>query len=271
MLLLDEPFSGLDNAQRRGAGNADRRAGRGGAGDRRRHPRPRPGPAQRLGALPQPPPDRLRGARRGARPRRRWKRPTAAPSSRSRAAAARRSCPPTITTTDARAAAGRASCSGRSLEIALIGLAGGAIGCWVVLYELSYAAESLAHSIFPGLVLAALAGVPLLLGATPAIVIAALAIALAARAPGTSRDVARRRGRHDDVRPRRAAGALAGLAAGDRGAAVRRHPRARRRRPDRRRRAGAGAAAGALAAAPAAAGERLRPRLRPRARHLAGR
>src|ERR1700710_1334537 len=75
------------------------------------------------------------------------------------------------------------------LEIALIGLAGGAIGCWVVLYELSYAAESLAHSIFPGLVLAAVAGVPLLLGATPAIVIAALAIALAARAPGTSRDV----------------------------------------------------------------------------------
>ncbi len=75
------------------------------------------------------------------------------------------------------------------LEIALIGLAGGAIGCWVVLYELSYAAESLAHSLFPGLVLAALAGVPLLLGATPAIVIAALAIALASRAPGTSRDV----------------------------------------------------------------------------------
>jgi ABC-type Mn2+/Zn2+ transport system permease subunit len=75
------------------------------------------------------------------------------------------------------------------LEVALIGLAGGAIGCWVVLYELSYAAESLAHSIFPGLVLAAIAGVPLLLGATPAIVIAALAIALASRAPGTSRDV----------------------------------------------------------------------------------
>lgn len=75
------------------------------------------------------------------------------------------------------------------LEIALIGLAGGAIGCWVVLYELSYAAESLAHSIFPGLVLAAIAGVPLLLGATPAILVAALAIAIASRAPGTSRDV----------------------------------------------------------------------------------
>jgi ABC-type Mn2+/Zn2+ transport system permease subunit len=75
-------------------------------------------------------------------------------------------------------------------EIALIGIAGGALGCWIVLYEFSYAAESLAHSLFPGLVLAALAGVPLLLGATPAVLLAALAIALAARAPGTSRDVA---------------------------------------------------------------------------------
>jgi ABC-type Mn2+/Zn2+ transport system permease subunit len=76
------------------------------------------------------------------------------------------------------------------LEIALIGLAGGALGCWIVLYEFSYAAESLAHSIFPGLVIAALAGIPLLLGATPAIIVAALAIALASRAPGVSRDVA---------------------------------------------------------------------------------
>jgi len=75
-------------------------------------------------------------------------------------------------------------------EIVLIGLAGGALGCWVVLYEFSYAAESLAHSLFPGLVVAALTGIPLLLGATPAIVLAALAIALATRVHGTSRDVA---------------------------------------------------------------------------------
>jgi ABC-type Mn2+/Zn2+ transport system permease subunit len=75
-------------------------------------------------------------------------------------------------------------------EIALIGLASGALGCWVVLYEFSYAAESLAHSIFPGLVIATLAGVPLLLGAAPAIAIAALAIAAAGRVPGVSRDVA---------------------------------------------------------------------------------
>lgn len=75
-------------------------------------------------------------------------------------------------------------------EVALVGLAGGAIGCWVVLYRLSYAAESLAHSIFPGLVLAALAGVPLLLGGAPAVLVAALAIALVARVPGISREVA---------------------------------------------------------------------------------
>jgi ABC-type Mn2+/Zn2+ transport system permease subunit len=75
-------------------------------------------------------------------------------------------------------------------EMALLGMAGGAIGCWAVLYRLSYATESLAHSILPGLVLAALAGVPLLLGGAPAIVIAGLAIVVVAQVPGISREVA---------------------------------------------------------------------------------
>lgn len=74
-------------------------------------------------------------------------------------------------------------------EITLLALAGGALGCWVVLFELSYAAESLAHSLFPGLVIAAIAGLPLLLGATPAIILAALAIALASRQPDVGREV----------------------------------------------------------------------------------
>lgn len=74
-------------------------------------------------------------------------------------------------------------------EMTMLALAGGALGCWVVLYEFSYAAESLAHSLFPGLVVAAIAGIPLLLGATPAIVLAALAIALVGRVAGVSRDV----------------------------------------------------------------------------------
>jgi len=75
-------------------------------------------------------------------------------------------------------------------EMTLIGVAGGALGCWVVLYRLAYAAESLAHSIFPGLVLAAIAGAPLLLGGAPGIVVAALAIAIVARVPGVGREVA---------------------------------------------------------------------------------
>lgn len=75
-------------------------------------------------------------------------------------------------------------------EMTLIAVAGGALGCWVVLYRLSYAAESLAHSIFPGLVLATLAGVPLLLGAGPAIALAVLAIVLVSRVPGVGREVA---------------------------------------------------------------------------------
>jgi ABC-type Mn2+/Zn2+ transport system permease subunit len=75
-------------------------------------------------------------------------------------------------------------------EAALIGIAGGALGCWVILYRLSYAAESLAHSIFPGLVLATLAGAPLLLGAGPAIALAALAIVAVSRVPGVAREAA---------------------------------------------------------------------------------
>jgi ABC-type Mn2+/Zn2+ transport system permease subunit len=75
-------------------------------------------------------------------------------------------------------------------EVVLLGLAGGALGCWVIFYRLSYAAESLAHSLFPGLVLAAIAGAPLLLGATPAVVLAALAIALCARIAGVDREAA---------------------------------------------------------------------------------
>ena len=76
------------------------------------------------------------------------------------------------------------------LEVALLGIAGGAIGCWVVLYRLSYAAESLAHSLLPGLVVAALLGLPLLLGGAAGILVAAGAVALAARTPVLERDTA---------------------------------------------------------------------------------
>jgi ABC-type Mn2+/Zn2+ transport system permease subunit len=74
------------------------------------------------------------------------------------------------------------------LEVLLLAAVGGTLGCWVVLGGLSYGAESLAHGMFPGLVLAALAGVPLLLGGAAGILVAALAVALAARVERIGRD-----------------------------------------------------------------------------------
>jgi ABC-type Mn2+/Zn2+ transport system permease subunit len=76
------------------------------------------------------------------------------------------------------------------LEVGLISLAGGALGCWVIFYGVSYAAESLSHALFPGLVIAALAGIPILVGGIPGIAVAALAIALVGRIPGIERDTA---------------------------------------------------------------------------------
>jgi ABC-type Mn2+/Zn2+ transport system permease subunit len=75
-------------------------------------------------------------------------------------------------------------------EVALIGIVGGLLGCWLVFYELSYSTESLAHALFPGLVGAALLGAPLLLGAAAGIVVAALAVAVAGRTPEVGRDTA---------------------------------------------------------------------------------
>lgn len=75
-----------------------------------------------------------------------------------------------------------------ALEVVLLGVAGGLLGCWLVLYQLAYAAESLAHALFPGLVAAALLGLPLVLGGAAGIVLAALAVALAARTPSIGRD-----------------------------------------------------------------------------------
>jgi ABC-type Mn2+/Zn2+ transport system permease subunit len=75
-------------------------------------------------------------------------------------------------------------------EVVLLGLAGGALGCWLVAYNLSYSAESLAHALLPGLVVASLAGLPLLLGAAAGLLAAALTVALAGRAPAVGRDAA---------------------------------------------------------------------------------
>src|SRR3954452_2055277 len=74
------------------------------------------------------------------------------------------------------------------LEVTFAGAACGALGVWVVLYGLSYGAESLAHSMFPGLAVAALVGLPLALGGAGGLVVAGAAIALAGRARGVGAD-----------------------------------------------------------------------------------
>jgi ABC-type Mn2+/Zn2+ transport system permease subunit len=76
------------------------------------------------------------------------------------------------------------------VEVALLGVVGGALGCWIVLYQLSYSAESLSHAMFPGLVVASLAGMPVVLGGALGLVVAAIAIALAGRAAGVAADTA---------------------------------------------------------------------------------
>jgi ABC-type Mn2+/Zn2+ transport system permease subunit len=76
------------------------------------------------------------------------------------------------------------------IEVTLVGVCGGALGCWVIFYGLSYASESLAHGLFPGLVAAALLGLPLMLGAGVGILVAALGVAIASRIPGVGRNVA---------------------------------------------------------------------------------
>jgi ABC-type Mn2+/Zn2+ transport system permease subunit len=76
------------------------------------------------------------------------------------------------------------------LEVVLLGLTGGVLGCWIIFYNLSYATESLAHALLPGLVAAALLGLPLILGGAAGLAVAAVAIAAAARTPAIGRDTA---------------------------------------------------------------------------------
>jgi ABC-type Mn2+/Zn2+ transport system permease subunit len=67
------------------------------------------------------------------------------------------------------------------LEVILLGTFCSAFAYWVVSERLAYATESLSHGLLPGLVIAALAGAPLLLGAAGGALAAAALIALAAR------------------------------------------------------------------------------------------
>jgi ABC-type Mn2+/Zn2+ transport system permease subunit len=67
------------------------------------------------------------------------------------------------------------------LEVLILSLACGPLGVWVLLYRDAYAAESMSHGMLPGLVVAALTGAPLVLGATVGVLVAAAGIALVAR------------------------------------------------------------------------------------------
>lgn len=67
------------------------------------------------------------------------------------------------------------------LDLVILGAVCGPLGVWVVLHHQSYAAESMAHAMLPGIVAAALIGAPLGLGAAAGLAVAATAIALASR------------------------------------------------------------------------------------------
>jgi ABC-type Mn2+/Zn2+ transport system permease subunit len=67
------------------------------------------------------------------------------------------------------------------LEVLILSVACGPLGVWVLLYRDAYAAESMSHGMLPGLVIAALTGAPLVLGALAGVLVAAVGIALVAR------------------------------------------------------------------------------------------
>jgi len=66
-------------------------------------------------------------------------------------------------------------------ELVLLAAACGPLGVWLLLHRQAFAAEGMTHGMLPGLVLATLAGVPLVLGAGAGALVAAGAIALAGR------------------------------------------------------------------------------------------
>ncbi|HVF76996.1 MAG TPA: metal ABC transporter permease [Solirubrobacteraceae bacterium] len=76
------------------------------------------------------------------------------------------------------------------LEVLILGATCGALGVWLLHVRSTYAAESLAHAMLPGLVIAALVGAPLLLGAAGGVLVAAGLIALAARDTRVGAEVA---------------------------------------------------------------------------------
>ena len=75
------------------------------------------------------------------------------------------------------------------VEVVVVGLACGPMGVWILLHRQSYAAESIAHAMLPGLVIAALIGLPLVAGGAAGLVVAAALIVLAGRDQRLGADV----------------------------------------------------------------------------------
>lgn len=73
-----------------------------------------------------------------------------------------------------------------AIELAIVGGACGAVGVWVLHFGRAILAESFTHALLPGLVLAAILGAGLLVGAVVGVIAAYALILLAARAPKTS-------------------------------------------------------------------------------------
>jgi ABC-type Mn2+/Zn2+ transport system permease subunit len=76
------------------------------------------------------------------------------------------------------------------LELLILGVVCGPLGVWVVLYRQSYAAESIAHAMLPGLVIASLVAIPLGIGAAAGLAVAAACVAAASRQHAVEPDVA---------------------------------------------------------------------------------
>jgi ABC-type Mn2+/Zn2+ transport system permease subunit len=76
------------------------------------------------------------------------------------------------------------------VEVLLLGATGGALGCWIVFYRLAYSAESLAHALLPGLVIAAFAGLPLVVGGAAGLLVAAVGVAVVGRVPAIGHETA---------------------------------------------------------------------------------
>lgn len=73
-----------------------------------------------------------------------------------------------------------------AVELILVGASCGAVGIWVVKFGRAFLAESFTHALLPGLVLAAIAGASLLLGAVLGVALAYVVALLLQKTPKTT-------------------------------------------------------------------------------------